>query len=123
MGCGIEVSKKIKINYISLYKNSYSTINSKMPNPSHRKYLSKISSKNWLKILNFLQFNELKEAGKINRQLNFLSKDNRILIKFFQKIEEDNNLIYSFENQNTTQLLDFDKSSVQKIIDGLIKTY
>ena len=123
MGCGIEVSKKIKINYNSLYKNSYSTINSKMPNPSYRKYLSKISSKNWLKILNFLQFNELKEAGKINRQLNFLSKDNRILIKFFQK-KEDEYLIYSFENQNNTQILDnFDKSSVQKIIDGLITRY
>ena len=123
MGCGIEGSKKIKINYYSLYKNSHSTINTKTTNPSYRKNMHKISSKNWLRILNFLQYKELKEVGKINRQLNFLSKDNRILIKFFQK-KEDEYLIYSFENQNNTQILDnFDKSSVQKIIDGLITRY
>ncbi len=124
MGCGIEGSKKIKINYYSLYKNSHSTINTKTTNPSYRKNMHKISSKNWLRILNFLQYKELKEVGKINRKLNFISKDNRILIKFFQKQEEEDNTIYSFENENSTQVLDnFDKSSVQKVIDGLINTY
>jgi hypothetical protein len=124
MGCGIESSKKIKINYNTLYINSYSTINTKISNPPYRNKINRLSSKIWLRILNYLQYKELKEVGKINRKLNFISKDNRILIKFFQKQEEEDNTIYSFENENSTQVLDnFDKSSVQKVIDGLINTY
>ena len=122
MGCGIEGSKKIKINYLTILPNSDSTFNSKMQTLYYRNNNSlKISKNNWLIILNFLQYKELKEIGKVNRQFNYYTKDNRILIKFFQKKEDDYFNNFNYENKKyIDNYNNYDKSSVQKIIDGFI---
>ena len=48
----------------------------------------RISRTCWLNILNYMQFNELKEIGKVNRQFNSLAKSSDILLKFFQNNKE-----------------------------------
>ncbi len=47
--------------------------------------IQKISFKMWINILNFLNFNELKETGKVNKFFNNTVKRKEILIKFFKK--------------------------------------
>ena len=119
MGCGIQKINKINIIKSDVYipkktsKASIETIN------NERKIIDKISKKNQLRIINFLQYKELKEVGKINRLLNYLSKDDKILIKFFKKkysiIDYSKNpsvdLIEDSINNNT---------QVQNIIDGVM---
>ena len=119
MGCGIQRATKINIIKSEVYipkkssKSTVETIN------NERKKIDKISKKNWLRIIDFLQYKELKEVGKINRLLNYLSKDDKILIKFFKKkysiIDYSKNpsvdLIEDSINNNT---------QVQNIIDGVM---
>ena len=55
--------------------------------------------------------------NKINRFFNRLSKDNRILIKFFQK---RNSEYYYFDVLSTRLSINNDDSFVQNVIDGFI---
>ena len=52
----------------------------------------------WIKILNFLSFNELKEAGKVNKFFNQNVKRKEILVKFFKK--RDNEIIEYNDKKN-----------------------
>ncbi len=74
--------------------------------------LNSITNMLWVKIIDYLSYNELKEVGKINRKFNKLVKTNNIvLVKFFKK----KNSIYSKNiNKNvnkTVNLLSFDTFS------------
>ena len=112
MGCNIQAKKiKIKIQSEPILQKSNETINYLKQNA-----INKILINNWLRILNFLQYQDLKEIGKTNRLFNRLSKDNRILIKFFKKRDSE----YYFEVQSTNLSFNNEDSLVQNIIDGFI---
>jgi hypothetical protein len=117
MGCGIQRATKINIIKSEVYipkkssKSTVETIN------NERKKIDKISKKNWLRIMDFLQYKELKEVGKINRLLNYLSKDDKILIKFFKR--KKTNVEYIKINQ-CNEISHFNNNTlVQNIIDGI----
>lgn len=80
MGCGIsksttpKVYRHIKINHIDKKKKGI-----------RKEYKNLISQNNWLNILDFLNYGEIKEVGKTNKLFNYLVKQNQILIKFFKK--------------------------------------
>lgn len=48
-------------------------------------YFNYISDENCLKILDFFQYKELREIGKVNKKFNYLSKNSKVLVKFFRK--------------------------------------
>lgn len=52
-------------------------------------YFNSISKNSCLKIFDFLQYKELVEVGKVNKKFNLLSKNSKVLIKFFQKRNDD----------------------------------
>ena len=80
MGCGIsksttpKVYRHIKINHFSNKTKG-----------NRKEYKNFISQNNWLNILDFLNYAEIKEVGKTNKLFNYLVKQNQILIKFFKK--------------------------------------
>lgn len=45
----------------------------------------KIENNSFIKILDYLQFKELQEVGKVNRKMNRAVKNWKILVKFFRK--------------------------------------
>jgi hypothetical protein len=120
MGCGIQRATKINIIKSEVYipkkssKSTVETIN------NERKKIDKISKKNWLRIMDFLQYKELKEVGKINRLLNYLSKDDKILIKFFKKKYS----IIDYTKNPSVDIIEvsvnYNNTQVQNIIDGVI---
>ena len=55
---------------------------------NHKKKRIHISRRCWVKILNYMQFNELKEIGKVDRKFNSLAKSSDVLLKFFQNNKE-----------------------------------
>ena len=61
----------------------------------------------WVKVIDFLSYNELKEVGKVNRKFNMLVKNNNVLVKFFKKknTEYDNIIdnIISFDSFSQLQ--------------------
>lgn len=54
----------------------------------NKKFFNKIHQFNWTKIVDYLNFQELKEVGKTTKMLNSLVKQHEILTKFFKKKEE-----------------------------------
>jgi hypothetical protein len=58
--------------------------------------IDKITNNKWLKILDFLSYNDLKEVGKVNKFFNNNVKNKDILLKFFQKRKS----LYSTESSN-----------------------
>ena len=58
--------------------------------------IDKITNNKWLKILDFLSYNDLKEVGKVNKFFNNNVKNKDILLKFFQKRKS----LYSIESSN-----------------------
>ena len=60
----------------------------------------KITNQLWLNILDYLNYKELKETGKVNRMFNNNVKQKEILVKFFKKRD-------SFYSNNTNNLLSF----------------
>ena len=54
-----------------------------------KSYNNKITPNLWKKVFDFLPYQDLKEAGKVNRKFNEICKCNEILVKFFQKKDED----------------------------------
>ncbi len=121
MGCGIQRVAKINIitsdvNILKkLSKVTVETIN------NERKKIDKITKKNWLRIIDFLQYKELKEVGKINRLFNYLSKDDKILIKFFKK---KYSIIDYTKNPSIDRIevsVNYNNTQVQNIIDGVMR--
>ena len=58
--------------------------------------IDKITNNKWLKILDFLSYNDLKEVGKVNKFFNNNVKNKDILLKFFQKRKT----LYSIDSSN-----------------------
>ena len=58
--------------------------------------IDKITNNKWLKILDFLSYNDLKEVGKVNKFFNNNVKNKDILLKFFQKRKS----LHSIESSN-----------------------
>ena len=85
MGCGINHGNKINVQTEVFIPTKKSNDSIETKNSFNRLTLNNISKKNWLKIIDYLQYQELKEVAKTNRLLNYLSKDDKILIKFFKK--------------------------------------
>ena len=130
MGC-VQNNKKIKIEINSEFMKKspskltesdnidYETINNKyLRNMSHR-----VSLKLWIKIIDFLDFNELKEIGKINKTFKRVCKQNEILIKFFKKRNSDYNYHQSFKSNiksNTFKFLSFSIFKNSSVISNII---
>jgi len=130
MGC-VQNNKKIKIEINSEFMKKspskltesdnidYETINNKyLRNMSHR-----VSLKLWIKIIDFLDFNELKEIGKINKTFKRVCKQNEILIKFFKKRNSDYNYHQSFKSNiksNTFKFLSFSILKNSSVISNII---
>ena len=70
-------------------------------------YNNLITKMLWVKVIDFLSYNELKEVGKVNRKFNMLVKNNNVLVKFFKKknTEYDNVIdnIISFDSFSQLQ--------------------
>jgi hypothetical protein len=116
MGCGINHGNKINVQTEVFIPTKKSNDSIETKNSFNRLTLNNISKKNWLKIIDYLQYQELKEVAKTNRMLNYLSKDDKILIKFFQK--KNDNIYYKTPKSINTSFID--NTSVQNIIDGIM---
>ena len=77
------------VSIMKFYDKSNLIVNSK---------IEKISLQMWINILNYLTFNELKEAGKVNKFFNQNVKRKEILVKFFKK--RDNEIIEYNDKKN-----------------------
>ena len=49
----------------------------------------KLTPQNWLKILQFMSYKDLKELGKVNRMFNHYVKQKEILVKFFRRVHSE----------------------------------
>ena len=49
----------------------------------------KLTPQNWLKILQYMSYKDLKELGKVNRMFNHYVKQKEILVKFFRKCKSE----------------------------------
>ena len=47
--------------------------------------INRITTSSWEHIVGYLSYSELRELGKTTKYFNFMSKDHKILIKFFQR--------------------------------------
>lgn len=119
MGCGLNRGKTIKITkkkvnypllkieridnnnslYIKMNSNSIFSDNNQKTRENSGHYqkqfqskilCAKISENNWSKVIDYLNFKELKEVGKINKYFNYLAKQDRVLVKFFSKKQNKN---------------------------------
>lgn len=70
-----------------------------------KKKAVRISRQSWINILDYLYFRELKEIGKVNRQLNSLAKSSDVLLKFFKKKNNNSNLSYVSYCNDSTMIL------------------
>ena len=103
MGC-VQKKKEIKVsinkeqkknhflrNSLSL-GDKFSTINQNEDSKTLIKNkCQRITTRIWIKILNYLNYNELKETGKVNRFFNHTAKQKEILVKFFKKKDTEVN--------------------------------
>ena len=93
------------------YKNSSNNIkekfstncNSEVLNCFDKNKTDKLTNKLWINILDFLNYNELKETGKVNKMFNKNVKQKELLIKFFKKRESF--IINDFEDENLINTL------------------
>jgi hypothetical protein len=104
MGC-VQKKKEIKVsinkeqkknhflrNSLSL-GDKFSTINQNEDSKTLIKNkCQRITTRIWIKILNYLNYNELKETGKVNRFFNNTVKQKEILVKFFKKKDTEVNI-------------------------------
>ena len=105
MGC-VENKRPIRINSIKKNKNKlrnslslgdrYPTIKEEEVKNLIKNKSQRITNILWIKILNYLNYKELKETGKVNRFFNKTSKQKELLIKFFQKKDTDHNNFFKF---------------------------
>ena len=54
-----------------------------------RNFIQKLTPQNWLKIIQFISYKDLKELGKVNRMFNHYVKQKEILVKFFRKCKSE----------------------------------
>lgn len=98
MGC-VENKRPIRINSIKKNKNKlrnslslgdrYPTIKEEEVKNLIKNKSQRITNILWIKILNYLNYKELKETGKVNRLFNKTVKQKEVLIKFFKKRESN----------------------------------
>ena len=96
MGCNVQKEKTIVISNLesncstgdwkknvcfSVVRNS---INTSSYNIKYD-YNKSITNMLWVKVIDYLSYNDLKEVGKINRKFNMLVRTNNVLVKFFKK--------------------------------------
>ena len=117
MGCiqkrnAILIKQKRTYQFTTLnYKNSSNNIkekfstncNSEVLNCFDKNKTDKLTNKLWINILDFLNYNELKETGKVNKMFNKNVKQKELLIKFFKKRESF--IINDFEDENLINTL------------------
>ena len=65
------------------------TINNSPLGVIKKKCNQKLTPQNWLKILQFMSYKDLKELGKVNRMFNHYVKQKEILVKFFRKCKSE----------------------------------
>ncbi len=53
------------------------------------KIIQKLTPQNWLKIIQFISYKDLKELGKVNRMFNHYVKQKEILVKFFRRVHSE----------------------------------
>ena len=53
------------------------------------KFIQKLTPQNWLKIIQFISYKDLKELGKVNRMFNHYVKQKEILVKFFRRVHSE----------------------------------
>ena len=122
MGCKIPKGSHIKISIInsentSAYsnrnfenKNSTNYLNRNIILQSNNEsYNNKLTPNLWTKVIDFLQFQDLKEVGKTNRKFNKICKKGNILIKFFKK-KDDCDYFQHISFASFNQLRKFDNS-------------
>ena len=105
MGCiqkrnAISITKKktCQLNSLNYKNNSYNIKDKYSTNCNSEKLLNnfdknkaeKLTNQLWINVLDFLNYNELKETGKVNRMFNQNVKQKELLIKFFKKRESVN---------------------------------
>ena len=104
MGCFQNKNQKIIITQNHNLKNkikSKNTLNLHVTKIINC-YIYKISYQNWLNIIDFLNYTEIKETGKVNRFFNKTVKDNTILLKFFKNRGNNKNK-YNIEKYISTK--------------------
>lgn len=137
MGC-IQQNKSININPISNKNTNKKNINIKNFNKynininniqkfnkkfeknfnfeSEIPIIDKITNKKWLKILDYLNYNDLKEVGKVNKFFNNNVKNKDILLKFFQKRKSnysiDSSILENKPTLYTTNQIHFKKNDL-----------
>lgn len=52
-------------------------------------FIQKLTPQNWLKIIQFISYKDLKELGKVNRMFNHYVKQKEILVKFFRRVHSE----------------------------------
>ena len=135
MGC-IQQNKSININPISNKNTNKKNINIKNFNnininniqkfnkkfeknfnfESEIPIIDKITNNKWLKILDYLNYNDLKEVGKVNKFFNNNVKNKDILLKFFQKRKSnysiDSSILENKPTLYTTNQIHFKKNDL-----------
>ena len=102
MGC-VQKRNHIKVNY-KFSKNKffpytlsigekYSTINEDYKDLRKNK-AQRITSKFWVMILNYLDYNELKETGKVNKFLIILLNKKKFWLNFLKKEKQILNILF-----------------------------
>lgn len=74
MGCGVNKAPRVTVNFQKYQINDTS-----------KSYLNRINGNTWMKIVDYLNYQELREVGKTNKMFNYIAKQNDVLIKFFKK--------------------------------------
>jgi len=103
MGC-VQKKKEIKVSINKEQKNNhflrnslslgdkFSTLNQNEDSRySIKNKCQKVTTRIWIKILNYLNYYELKETGKVNRFFNNTVKQKEILVKFFKRKDTEVN--------------------------------
>ena len=114
MGCVQKEKPIVLSSKVKKRENLYITITPPEIIPKN-KIINKISQNNWLKILNYLSFSDLKELGKVNRIFNSYVKHKEILVKFFRRtksISSDNSNKIKYQKRNS----DFNKRNLQNFL-------
>ena len=91
MGCGVSGRKKIGVKTSIESDAKYKKIKSE--STKGKNYVNDINEKAWKNIISFMSFCDLKEVGKTNKLFNYLVKQNKILVKFFKK--KNNEIMYN----------------------------
>ena len=88
MGC---IQKGKPIMSLSKVKRNIRkiTINNSPLLIKKRNFIQKLTPQNWLKIIQFISYKDLKELGKVNRMFNHYVKQKEILVKFFRRVHSE----------------------------------